>query len=606
MKDNSINKLNYDDVVQFVNVCEGNSKDMRPVKVAILRNITIEPIIPYIKYFCFRAGLKADIYIGGYDNVMQEILNADSALFRFKPDIVVLCLKMDILSEKLQKRFTEMGSNEIKNEVERTVDYIRQAIHGIRKKNNVMVLVHNYETPVFPSFGILDYQDRAKQINTFRTINLNLVDLIHQYQNVYIVDIDLLQSIIGYNNFIDKRYWHIGKAPYSREALETIANEYTKFIKAKNGKNHKCLVLDCDNTLWGGIIGEDGIDKIKIGKTYPGSAYLEFQQAILNLYHRGVILAICSKNNKEDVLDVLENHDGMLLREKHFAKYKINWADKVTNINEIAKELNIGLDSMVFIDDSQYETDMVKKYLPMVEVINLPKDPTGYRDLLSSSGLFDSLAFSAEDRKRNQLYKDESRRKEMIPQFSNLDDYFKYLEMEVIICSTDKSSIDRVVQLIKRTNQFNMTTKRYAESDIINFINSDEYEVIHLRLKDRFGDMGIVGVAILNSAGDDFLIDTFLLSCRVIGRGVEDVFLSKCLEIAIKKGKRKVSGIYIKTNKNEVVSDFYRRSGFDLEYEKGKELVFHILLNNQSPLHQKYFKSVETKYSVNSRKEAVG
>jgi len=211
------------------------------------------------------------------------------------------------------------------------------------------------------------------------------------------VDLDLMQSYVGYRNFIDTRYWHIGKAPYSREALMLIAKEYMKFARASLGRNRKCLVIDCDNTLWGGIIGEDGIDGIKLGRTYPGSAYLEFQQSILDLYNRGVILAISSKNNKDDILEVLNNHPDMALNEEHFAIIKADWNDKVSNIKEIAEDLNIGLDSMVFVDDSDFETNMVNEYLPEVKVVTLPKDPTVYRDTLNSYGFFDSLVVSEED-----------------------------------------------------------------------------------------------------------------------------------------------------------------------------------------------------------------
>src|SRR5208283_1351889 len=245
-------------------------------------------------------------------------------------------------------------------------NYITSVLNEIRKNTNAMILLNNFEIPVFTSLGICDYQDRNGQVNILRKLNDNLLDIIKNYSGSYIVDMDLLKSTIGYLHFNDNRYWHIGKAPLTVEASKLIAKEYMKFIRALKGTGKKCLVLDCDNTLWGGIIGEDGMHKIEIGNTYPGSAYREFQQAILNLYNRGVMLSICSKNNERDVLDVIESHPDMVLRREHFVSINVNWNDKVKNLMEIATELNIGLASLVFIDDSDFEIECIRKMLPEI------------------------------------------------------------------------------------------------------------------------------------------------------------------------------------------------------------------------------------------------
>lgn len=595
MTKEDIENFSFSKVVSVVYSLEGEKRNWIPLRIAFLRNITIDPIVPYLKFLCFQERFKADIYMGDYDNVMQDILNTKSLLYEHQPEVVVLALKLENLSQNFTQCFASLHSDEIKKESDRILNYVEQAIKEIRKNSKALILLHNFGIPVYPSFGILDYQDRSKQVNTLREMNIRLLDVVSKYENTFIVDIDLLKAAIGYNQFIDNRYWHIGKAPYTRKALEKIAQEYMKFIKALKGKNKKCLVLDCDNTLWGGIVGEDGIDNIKIGKTYPGSAYWEFQQAILNLYNRGVILAICSKNNERDVLEVLEKHPDMVLRRKHFACMRINWNNKVTNLKEISQELNIGLDSLVLIDDSEFEANMVKNYLSEVKVITLAKDPTTYRDLLNSCGLFDTLTFSGEDRMRGQMYKTEAQRKRLRAQVTNLEDYYRYLEMEVIIGRADSFSISRIAQLTQKTNQYNLTTNRYSELDIKEFAASPDHDVLYLRLKDRFGDSGIIGVAILEHLDTQSTVDTFLLSCRVIGRGLEDVFLKECVELSRKRAQKLLKGIYIRTKKNSQVSDFYQKRRFKIETQTDSRVEYIFALNNPFPDFPAYFKSINIK-----------
>ena len=370
-----------------------------------------------------------------------------------------------------------------------------------------------------------------------------------------------------------------------------------KIIRAAKGKAKKCLILDCDNTLWGGIIGEDGIAKIAIGKTYPGISYRDFQESILNLHNRGVILTICSKNNDNDVLEVLEEHPDMVLRKEHFSVMKINWEDKATNIRAIAQELNIGLDSMVFVDDSDFEVNLVRQRIPEVTTIQLPKDPTAYRDWLDSFGKFDSLSYSKEDGNRNRMYQQEVGRKQIKAQFSEetLDDYYKYLEMEVTISAADKFSIPRVSQLTHRTNQFNLTTRRYSEAEIKELCESGNSDVLQVRLKDRFGDDGIVGAAVLRYSNDECHIDIFLLSCRILGRGVEDALLRACVLMAQGKGCAEILGSYLRTKKNVQVRSFYENHLFSIANEGEDRKDYSFSLNNLFPGWPEYFKTIEFK-----------
>lgn len=589
----NLNQPKLNEIVKMVESIEDNSEGYSTVRIAFLRNVTIDPTDAYLKYLCALEKWKADVYMGEYDAIIQDVLNRDSELFRFKPEVIVLCLKLDYFSSELTSCYTAMSEGHVAQEKDRVLDFINTVIQGIRKNSNATILVHNFEVPVFPGYGIYDSQNMKNQRGTFFDINVKLQELVQQQGNVYLIDVDRIQTVLGYENYLDRRYWHIGKAPYTRAAAMEIAREYMKALRALKGRAKKCLVLDCDNTLWGGIVSEDGPDNIQIGKTYPGSAFLEFQKSILNLFHRGVMLTVCSKNNPKDVMDVLENHPDMVLRKENFVSIKVNWNDKPSNIIEISKELNIGLDSIVFIDDSEFEINSVKQIVPDVLSIHLQGDPVLYADFLNSCGLFDTLTVSEEDRKRNQMYLSEESRKRAASSMQNmtLEEYYRYLEMEVEIKKADSYSVPRIAQLSQRTNQFNLTTKRYSEADILYFVNSETHSVRYIKVWDRFGDSGIVGAAILNYKGEDCYIDTFLLSCRVIGRGVEDVLLKACETLALKKGCSRIIGLYIPSQKNMITSQFYEQHGFELTDESVNGKEFSFLLGSSLKIPD-YFKNV--------------
>ncbi len=590
-----IDKLQFSEIVKQVSLNETDEQYNTSLKIDFLRNVTIDLIVPYLKYLCYQEKLKPEISLGNYDTVFNDVINDNNQIYQNNPDVIVLCLKIETLSQKLTRNFVQLSDSDINEESKRIMNYLDSILSSIKKNVNSTILVHNFEIPVYPGFGIYDYQHQNKQINTIRQLNQNLIEIIRKYDSAYIIDVDLLQSKIGYSNYIDNRYWHIGKAPFTKIACKTIAKEYIKFIRALKGKNKKCLVLDCDNTLWGGIIGEDGINHIQIGDTYPGSAYRDFQQSILNLYHKGIMLAVCSKNNEADVLEVFQENKNMVLKENHLLIKKINWRDKVTNLKEIADEIGIGLDSFVFVDDSAFEIQMVNQLLPEVQTIHLPEDASDFADILNSSGLFDSLTFSDEDRKRNEMYKAEVVRKSKKDslQFASLENYYRFLEMEVLVNDADEFSIPRIAQLTQKTNQFNLTTKRYSESEINQFSKSPDSEVLYLSLKDQFGDYGIVGVAILLFDKRNITIDTFLLSCRIIGRGAEDVLLKACINCGNNRNADKIAGIYSKSKKNSQVESFYTDHLFNSLEMVEDNIKYSFSLDKKFPDFPDYFKSIK-------------
>jgi FkbH-like protein len=532
--------------------------------ISILRNIIVEPIEPYLRYLAYNINFEAKINFNDYDTIFQDAVGGNAQLLNSSTDCIIIFTKMETLSPLLAQQFPTLKAEYIEAEIDRIDQYISTVLNGIRRQTNAMILWMGFETPINPALGILDVQTTNGQTTTIQRLNNLLIQNLSRSNNSYFVDLNLSIARIGISKYADNRYWHIGQAPFTREALSDIASESFKFIRALKGKNKKCLILDCDNTLWGGIIGEDGLSNIKLSaSSYPGSSFYEFQQEILNLYHRGILIALCSKNNESEVWDVFQKHPDMILNKSYITTAQINWNDKASNIRQIANDLNIGLDSLVFVDDSEFEINLVRELLPEVECIHLPiKKPTEYRSILSSCGLFDTLSFTSEDQNRGMMYRAEQQRKEIKNQFVSVEEYHSSLEMVAEFRLSDSFLVPRVAQLTQKTNQFNLTTKRYSEADIIEFASSDNSEVICLSLKDKFGDYGIVGVCIITYGDIECLIDSFLISCRALGRYVEDAFMAEILNYSKSKGCEIIRGNYVATSKNTQVSQLYKELGF--------------------------------------------
>ena len=565
-----------------------------PLRIVVLRNITVEPIAPYLQYLGANMGHQVDVTFGQFDNIAREALEKTDATVANSDGILVFTL-LEGVSWNLARNFPALSPGQLQEELSRLEDYLTGLIQALRTKTAAMILWHGFLPPFAPNLGILDAQRADGQLATIGRLNDILRYALQGVANAYLVDLAGVAARMGQQAFFDNRYWHIGRAPFHRAALYEIAREDFKFLRALKGKMRKCLVLDCDNTLWGGIIGEDGLSGIKLSKTWPGSAYWEFQQEILNLYHRGVILALCSKNNEQDVLEVLDNHPDMLLKREHIATWRINWQNKAQNIMELAEELNIGLDSMVFVDDSDFEINLVREAIPGITTMHLPKKgAVTYRDRLAASGWFDTPTLSAEDRKRGAMYKAESRRKRLKENVVDLANYFASLEMVVKIRFADLFTIPRIAQLTQRTNQFNLTTKRFSEADITRLSQNDGTDVLSLALSDRFGDSGIVGVCILVFKEGEAAIDTLLLSCRVLGRGVEDLFIEQIKLLAQKRAAQQLNATYLPTRKNGQTADFYTRHGFEKFWEDEKGTGYSLNLTGFTPRVPEQFKAIHS------------
>jgi len=539
------------------------SLSLVPCRMFILRSFTVEPLVPLLRAASFLGGIDVEVQLGDFNNYSPEVLDPISRLYRFKADLVILAIQTRDIAPDLWGRYANLSKAEAEAEVERIVDHFRNLVRVFRSHSPAHLVVHTLETPVLPSHGILDSQRNAGQVEMIGQINRELRLLARDYTGVHILDYDALIARHGRTRWYDERKWLTMRMPITANSLIHLSNEWLRFIHPILGKICKVLVTDMDGTLWGGVIGEDGIEGIELGPDYPGAGYQSLQRALLDLSQRGIILAACSKNNLTDVMEVLENHPGMLLHAEHFAALRINWDDKAHNLREIAAELNVGIDSLAFLDDNPVERERVLAELPEVTVIELPDDPMSYALALRNTSCFERLVLSTEDRERGGYYAEQHQRIELEHSVSSLEDFYRSLQQEVEIALVTQETLARLAQLTQKTNQFNLTTKRYNEQQMVEMAASQRWNIYSVRVKDRFGDNGLVGVCITRDAGDNVCdIDSFLLSCRVIGRTIETAMLSFLCEQARARDMRELGGCFVPTTRNTPTKDFYPKHGF--------------------------------------------
>jgi FkbH-like protein len=533
---------------------------LAPLKVALLASFSIEFLHDALIARGFVDGLHTRIYQPGFGQFRQEILASDSGLYRFGPDVVVVALEGHDLAPALYRSFAHDG--DAADAVGQAQAELASLLRRFRERSDAVLLVHNFARPQWPRLGILDGHGGAGQTERIAQLNLALQGLCRDLRSAYVVDYAGLVARVGAARWYDERMRHYARAPIAQAALPELASEYAKFFRALKGKSKKCLVLDLDGTLWGGVLGEDGLHGIHLGPTYPGSAYVAFQEAVLGLRQRGVILAIASKNNPADVDEAFASHPHMVLQPEHFAASHVTWAPKSGSPVAIAKALNIGLDALVFVDDSPVECEQIAAALPMVTVLRLPKSPEHYVATLLEGGLFETLALSEEDQRRGDLYRQRDQAEALREQAGSLEEFYAGLQMEVVFEPVGPASLARAAQLTQKTNQFNVTTVRYGEAELADRAQRPDWLVRTVRVRDRFGDNGIVGLLVARAADDALEVDTLLLSCRVIGRTVETAMLALACEEAARRELPAVRGRILITPKNEPVRSVYQDHGF--------------------------------------------
>lgn len=527
-------------------------------RIAILRSFTVEPMIPFLRAGAFVMGVNAVVRAGDFNAYAQEILMPESWLGDFDPDTVILALDARDIAPELWGR----GSPPTAAVRERVFESFAGWLAALRRRSRAHVIVHNLEQPAWTSRGLLDAQTRDGQREAIRGINAGLTEAASKLAGVYVLDYDQLTARHGRERWHDEQKWLTVRLPVAAPFVGAVAQEWVRFLYPICGRLAKAAVFDLDNTIWGGIVGEDGIEGLKLGPEYPGAAYQEMQRALLDLYHRGILLAVCSKNNLEDAMEAIEKHPGMLLRREQLAAWRINWNEKAANLREIAAELNIGVDALAFVDDNPVERQQVALALPEVQVVELAEKPLEFARAVRSHPAFERLVLSDEDRDRPRYY---ARQREIADLESRVDtreDFLRSLEQEVEIVPLEAGNAARVAQLTQKTNQFNLTTRRYSEAEVRELASRAGWNVAAMRVRDRFQDNGLVGVAITADAGDVCRIDTFLLSCRVINRTVETALLAQLAGEARRRGQKRLEGWYLPTKKNVPCRDFYERHGF--------------------------------------------
>ncbi|QGN56144.1 HAD family hydrolase [Novosphingobium sp. Gsoil 351] len=449
-------------------------------------------------------------------------------------------------------------------QVEHALAYIKAVAESLRPSLTGPILVQTLVPPVEPLFGSLDATEASSPYAMVQALNRSIVEWVSE-SDVVLVDAARFAAAVGTARWLDPVHWHSAKLPVAPQFIPLLTDLIARTVAAIRGKTRKCLVLDLDNTVWGGVIGDDGLDGIVIGQgSAEGEAFLSVQRAALDLRARGIVIAISSKNDEAVAWRPFSEHPDMLLRKEHISVFQANWQDKATNIRHIAQSLNIGIDALVFLDDNPFERELIRRELPFVAVPELTDDPAQYATILALAGYFDAIAISLEDRKRAEYYKANAERTSMLASSTDLEGYLRSLDMVCTIRPFDSIGRARVAQLINKSNQFNLTTRRYTEAEIAGMENAADKFTMQVRLADKFGDNGMISVVSFDKSTSQWSNDLWLMSCRVLGRRVEEAVLAHVAAAALAEGVPKLVGTYLPTAKNQMVAGLYERLGFSL------------------------------------------
>jgi FkbH-like protein len=532
---------------------------LKPFRLAVLSNSTIDLVVPALVASAARHGIDLEIVQPSYDQVAQEALTPDSKVNSSKPDAVLFALDYRALPLKLS-----LGDSETSIATQQgAIGYLQALRNGIKANSNAVCIFQNFAPPPETLFGSLDRALPGTMRSLLDGVNRELAEFVLGSGDV-LLDVAGLAETVGLADWHNPQLWNMAKFSFSDELIPLYADHVARTIAALRGKSGKVLILDLDNTVWGGVIGDDGLEGIQIAQgDARGEAHLAVQRLALDLRQRGIVLAVSSKNTDEVAREPFEKHPEMLLKLEHIAVFQANWNDKATNIQAIAEELSLGFDSLVFLDDNPVERGLVRELLPQVSVPELPEDPAYYARTLMAGGYFEAVTFAAEDLKRAGFYQDNAKRASLQKQVGGLDAYLASLDMTITFQPFDATGRARIVQLINKSNQYNLTTRRYTDPEVATAEDDPEVFTLQVRLVDVFGDNGMISVVICRPGkADSWEIDTWLMSCRVLGRRVEHMVLREVLDHARAAGIHKLSGTYLPTDRNKLVVDHYEKLGF--------------------------------------------
>ena len=547
-------------VIRTLNSAEQPPAPLTRFKLGLVSNATLEPLIPALVGSAARHGIALQCVAASFGQSAQEALQPDSLINREKPDAVLLALDYRGLPLTPGTHDAQTASSMVAD----AVAWLRTLRTAFRTHGNALSIVQTIAPPPETLFGSFDRCVPGTLHALAPALNTALVDDVRATHDV-LFDVASLAETVGVANWNAPTQWHLAKFAFDARFLPLYADHVARILGALRGKSRRCLILDLDNTVWGGVIGDDGLEGIVIGQgDATGEAYLDVQSAALALRDRGIVLAVSSKNDDAVARSAFLRHPEMLLRENHVAVFQANWNDKATNIKAIASELSLGLDAMVFLDDNPVERDLIRKMLPDVAVPELPDNPALYARTLAAAGYFESVAFSEEDRRRSEFYEANARRVALAHTATDLGAYLASLKMEIVFRPFDAMGRARIAQLVNKSNQFNLTTRRYSELEIAECESDPARFTLQVRLLDAFGDNGMISVVICRPrSATDWEIDTWLMSCRVLGRGVEQMVLREILHHARANGIKRLIGVYRPTDRNRMVADFYSKFGFD-------------------------------------------
>lgn len=547
--------------ISFNDLKKSLKKDFSGLEVrrlALLGDSATQLIALALKGYGYELGVNFDIYESDYNQIEQQVFNIGSKLYQLKPEFVVIFHS----TQKLVKKFYQASVAQRAEFADKHIDYISTIYNAISSKLTSKLIYFNFLEVNDSIFGNYTNKVEASLLFQLRKINYELMKLSRGCKNLYINDISSLQNLYG-NNFIsDSRAYVNADMAFSIDFIPIVTKNIVDIAASLLGKFKKCLILDLDNVLWGGVIGDDGLEGIQVGDLGVGRAFTEIQLWAKNLKERGILLVVCSKNDEYTAKEPFLKHPEMILRLDDIALFVANWNNKADNIKYIQSVLNIGYDSMVFLDDNPCEREIVRANIAQITVPEMPVDPAEYLSHIRTLNLFETASFTEEDAARTRQYQQETMRSGAQKEFISHDDFLRSLNMLSIVKPFDKFTIPRAAQLTQRSNQFNLRTVRYSDEEIRRIASSPDYLTFSFSLEDKFGNHGLVSVVILKKEAGALFIDTWIMSCRVLQRTVENFALNQIVDFAVEKGFAKLVGEYLPTAKNGLVRDFYNGLGF--------------------------------------------
>jgi len=547
----------------FIQLKKNLKKDfsnLKPIKLAILGDTATQFLTQSLRGLGYDNSINLDIWEADFNQIERQVFDFSSELYQFKPEIVIIFKSSHKLLGKYNKVKPEQHLLFASNELSE----IENIYSNLSNNLDAKIIYYNYTEIDDSVFGNYANKTESSFLFQLRKLNYELMCFSSKKPNLYLCDISSIQNEVGKLVFFQPSIYVSTEMVLSIDVLPKVASKTIALINSLDGKLKKCVILDLDNTTWGGIIGDDGIENIQIGSLGIGKAFSEFQYWIKKLKNRGIIIAVCSKNTESVAKEPFQKHPDMILRLEDISVFKATWDNKADNIRQIQSILNIGFDSMVFLDDNPFERNIVRENIPEICVPELPEDPANYLEYLYALNLFETVSFSNEDTERTKLYQIEAERTKVFQKFTNEDDFLKNLEMFSDIQPFNRFDTPRIAQLSQRSNQFNLRTVRYTEVDIDRISNSKDFLTFTFTLEDKFGDNGLICVIILHKINEKKLfIDTWFMSCRVLKRGMENFVLNTIVHFAKENGFTTMKGEYIPTMKNDIVKDHYLNLGFE-------------------------------------------